>query len=185
MKQITLITLLLLAVVSQAQDVELSKSQLNINGIPLSLSYEGRIDDNKSFTLSGGLGFTGAIVESNSETESYFFVVPAFSTSLRNYYTRKSIKKDNLQNNSGNYFGIYATYQTEPFGDPSNLFEALAYEETSNVYTFGPVWGIERNYASGIHLGLSLGAGVIGGKYIDTSATIIGEFELGFVLFSK
>lgn len=168
-----------------AQDVNLSKNQLNVNALPLSLSYEGRIDDNKSFTLSGGLGFTGAIVESNSETESYFFVVPAFSTSLRNYYTRKSIKKDNLQNNSGNYFGIYATYQAEPFGDPSNIFEALAYEETSNVYTFGPVWGIERNYASGIHLGLSLGAGVIGGKYIDTSATFIGEFELGFVLFSK
>lgn len=180
-----MIALVLSAFAGSAQDVVLSKSQLNVNIVPLSLSYEGKIDKNKSFTLNGGIGFTGYVRTTDGDTESYLFAMPYFTSSIRNYYTRKNVKKSNLQNNSGNYIGIYAAYQLEPFGSPSSLNESKAYAENSNVFAVGPVWGIERNYASGIHLGLSLGAGVMGGENIDLKGTFLGEFELGFVLFSK
>jgi len=80
---------------------------------------------------------------------------------------------------------VFITYQLAPFGSADNLEEAIAEQEVTNVFTVGPVWGIQRNYASGIHLGLSLGAGIMGGENIDTQASFVGEFELGFVLFSK
>lgn len=95
------------------------------------------------------------------------------------------MNKSNLQNNSGNYIGIYSSYILEPFGDPDNLTEAAAFLENSNVFTVGPVWGMQRNYASGIHLGLSIGPGFKTGKYIDDSFTFVGEFEFGLVLTSK
>ncbi len=79
--------------------------------------------------------------------------------------------------------GLYASYQLEALGEPSSIDQFIVSLETSNVYTVGPVWGIQRNYASGIHLGLSLGIGVIGGEYIETGVTGIGEFE--FVLFQN
>jgi len=51
-----------------------------------------------------------------------------------------------------------------------------------NSYYLGPVWGIQRNYQSGIHLGLSIG----GGFGIDSSSDIyftgVGSFEFGFVI---
>ena len=185
MKKALMIMMTFCAFGTYAQEVDLAKGQLNANILPLTLSYEGRIDDNKSFTLSAGLGFTGYFESNNGDTDSYFFAVPVFTGSVRNYYTRKNVKKDNLRSNSGNYIGLYGTYQLEPFGSPSSLTEAKAYAETTNVFTVGPVWGIERNYASGIHLGLSMGIGMMGGKNIDLEPAVIGEFEFGFVLFSK
>lgn len=169
-----------------AQDVDLAGSQLNLNALPLTLSYEGKIGAKQSLTLAGGLGY-GYYFSASSSGESYssFVVIPVFYGSFRNYYTRRAVKKDNLRSNSGNYVGLYASYQLEALGEPSSFDQFIVSLETSNVYTVGPVWGIQRNYASGIHLGLSLGIGIIGGEYIETGVTGIGEFEFGFVLFQN
>ena len=182
--------LLLLTLVSYSaygqRDVDLSSSQLNANLLPLTISFEGKLGDNQSFTLAGGLGYAVHYSSSNfSEAETSFVAIPIAYSSFRNYYQRKRVKKNNLRPNSGNYYGLFALYQFEPLGDPSNLTEAVAHFETRNVYAIGPVWGIQRNYASGVHLGLSLGFGVIGGENIQTGVSGIGEFELGFVLFNK
>lgn len=185
MKQLFTIGLLFFSIFSMAQDVQLSKNQLNIH--LTGFSYEGKISENKSFTLGAGLGISGVTEKDafNGETKSYFYALPVFSGSFRKYYTRKRVNKNNLRNNSGNYVGLYGNYQLEPFGNPSNATEALAYRKATNVYAVGPVWGFERNYASGIHLGLNMGIGMVGGKYIKNKARFIGEFSLGFVLFSK
>jgi outer membrane scaffolding protein for murein synthesis (MipA/OmpV family) len=186
MKKTLTLCLLLASCSLYAQEVELAKSQLNLNILPLTLSFEGKVSDNQSITLAGGLGYTAYYSsDSFAGDEAVFIAIPVVYSSFRNYYSRKFIRKDNLRPNSGNYFGLFASYQFETLGTPSNFTEVIAYRETSNVYTVGPVWGFERNYASGMHLGLSLGAGVIGGKYIETNATILGEFELGFVLFQN
>ncbi|MEQ8627667.1 hypothetical protein [Ekhidna sp.] len=187
MKNSLTIFLLLIAGITSAQEsVVLSKNQLNINIAPLSLSYEGKIDDNKSFTASAGIAYAFEFAsEQGGGTETAFIVVPYFTSSIRNYYQRTKVKKSNLQNNSGNYIGLFTSYTLEPFGEPDNLTEAVAFLENSNVLTVGPVWGIQRNYASGIHLGLSIGPGFQTGKYIDDNFTLVGEFEFGFVLISK
>jgi len=186
MKKVFLAAFIVSATTSFGQNVELAKSQLSVNLLPLTLSFEGKIDDNKSLTLAGGLGYTAWYSDSGyGSSESVFIVVPIVYGGFRNYYARNNIRKDNLRNNSGNYFGLFASYQLEALGTASSFNELIAFLETSNVYTVGPVWGIERNYASGIHLGLSMGVGVIGGKYIETTGGFIGEFELGILLFQR
>jgi len=185
MKKILMATLVLCSVMAFGQKVELANSQMSFNVFPLVLSYEGKIDANKSFTLAGGLGFAAWYAETGYSTEPVYLAIPIFYGGVRNYYKRNYVRKNNLRHNSGNYVGLLATYQTNALGEPTSLDDVLAHLETSNIYTVGPVWGIERNYASGIHLGWSIGAGVIGGKYIDTGVTFIGEFEFGLLLFQK
>ncbi|MCP4461157.1 MAG: hypothetical protein GY816_24520 [Cytophagales bacterium] len=97
---------------------------------------------------------------------------------FRNYYGRKRIKKSNLRNNSGNYFGLFSSYRFKAIGPEDN-------RASSKTYTIGPVWGMERNYASGIHLGLSVGPGIVGGNSTRTRATVVEHFEIGFRLFAK
>ena len=186
MKKVLITLLLATSFGGFAQNVTLSDNQLNLNIVPLTLSYERKIDENKSFTLSGGIA-PAAYAESGANgTNSYFFAAPFMTSSFRNYYTRKSIKKSNLKNNSGNYVGLFYQHQFEPFGSTSDPLEQRARDKVTNVFAVGPVWGFERNYASGIHLGLSIGVGYTNGEYQDGGElTLVGGFELGFVLFSK
>ena len=101
-----------------AQDVELSDNQLNFNILPLTASYEIKVDDNKSFTLSAGVGFTSYYsTDFQGGSNGIFIAVPFVNDSFRNYYSRKHIKKDNLKNNSNNYFSLYTSYQFETFGN--------------------------------------------------------------------
>lgn len=93
MKNSLTILLLLVAGIAAAQEnVVLSKKQLNINIAPLSLSYEGKIDENKSFTTSAGVAyaFEFAAEQGGDGTETAFIAVPLFSSSIRNYYQRKA-----------------------------------------------------------------------------------------------
>jgi hypothetical protein len=90
---------------------------------------------------------------------------------------RKKQKKE-LNYNSGNYVGLRGGYNfraiaenNEP-GTPS----------TEEAFYLGGVWGIQRNYKSGIHLGFSLGAGFATGRNQNLGFTGLGSFELGFVI---
>ena len=65
---------------------------------------------------------------------------------FRNYYPRKRVKKE-LGFNSGNYVGMNVGY----------VFDEIASNgpvEVLNTVFFTPVWGIQRNYKSNIHLGV-------------------------------
>lgn len=194
MRKILLLSAFIVAVISSAQDVDLAGTQLNLNALTPSLSFEGKIGERQSVTLAGGLGLAAEYnYDSYSGGNSSFYAIPIVYGSFRNYYSRKNIKKTNLRQNSGNYFGLYLHYQFEVLGEqsyisrdasggnPRNVEGTIA----DNIYAIGPVWGIQRNYASGIHLGLSLGIGVIGGEYIETGISGLGEFEFGFVLFQN
>ena len=46
----------------------------------------------------------------------------------------------------------------------------------------GALWGIQRNYQSGIHLGFSIGGGFGTGQNMDLDFVGVGEFEFGFVV---
>ncbi|WP_420317586.1 hypothetical protein [Ekhidna sp.] len=186
MKKLFTLLLLLIAAISYAQEsVILSKNQLIINISPLALSYEGKVDDTKSFAISGGLGYAFNFEASREAgMEGSFITAPITYGSFRNYYARKKVKNNNLKTNSGNYFGLFASNQFEPLERFSSAFPETILE-SSHVFTFGPVWGIQRNYVSGLHLGLSFGPGLKMGKYIDDSFTIVGRFEIRFLLISK
>lgn len=185
MKKILLTTFIISSLNLHSQEVNLSKNQLNVNIIPLGLSYEKGLTENISATISTGLTSVVHVETIDEESNTFLFISPFVTSSLRNYYTRKSVKKSNLRPNSGNYIGLFYSLQFQPFGSSSDPVEASARDNSTNVFTVGPVWGIQRNYASGIHLGLSLGVGYYGGENIDTSISPIGDFTLGFVLFSN
>ncbi len=186
MRKITLSTVLLLIIGSAfAQRVKLNDHQANLNLLPTTLSYEKKLGDETSFTLSAGLGYYFEFYAysdsyGNNESRSEFLASPIVNSSFRKYYERRNVKKK-LKKNSGNYIALFTSYSFKPLGDPRVTENYL---KVSNSYVVGPVWGIQRNYKNSLHLGLSIGLGIQGGKYINTTAGIIGDFSLGFVIGS-
>jgi len=182
MKKFFFLSFIIFTIPSVGQNVKLASSQLVFNLLPATLSYQAKLNETISSKISTGIGYTAGVSSSDGFSA---LAIPITYASVRKYYARNRVKKDDLRKNSGNYFGFFGSYQWEPFGQPSGLSETILYLEISNVYTAGLVWGIERNYSSGFHLGLSIGPGFIGGEFIKEGFTMVGEFELGYVLFSK
>ena len=171
---------------SVAQDpnlnkVELSHNQLNINLLVPSISYERRMSDQSSITIAIGSSYTHYTRRDVSgESTSRLFVHPQVHSSYRNYFKRRRVRKKNLLNNSGNYIGYFAGYQFKALGS-----DDFAPRLERDQFSFGVVWGMQRNYKSGIHFGFSIGPGLIAGKNIKTEFKAVGEVELGFRLFSR
>ena len=156
--------------------VDLKSSQLNLNIIEPSFSFEKRLGDNQSFTTSAGVTW---LTETDSEyyEESPYSINPFVRVSFQNYYKRKMVNKV-LNPNSGNYFGVSAGYCFDSIKDNLEFGDT----ERSISFFIGPVWGIQRNYKSGIHLNLSLGPGIGFGESSDAFITGVGGIEFGFVL---
>ncbi|MCZ6900124.1 MAG: hypothetical protein O7F74_07785 [Bacteroidetes bacterium] len=178
-------SLLLLAIIISfnllAQDripVELRDTQLNINILNPSVSFEKRLSDKQSLTASTGFIIT-AQYEPDLFGEDFLGISlnPFLRGSFRNYYPRKRVNKE-LKPNSGNYVGLLTGYI---FGAVSDNLD-FGTTNQSNSFYIGPVWGIQRNYQSGIHLGLSLGFGFGTGKNMDAALIGLGQFQFGFVI---
>jgi hypothetical protein len=157
--------------------VELKSSQLNLNIIEPSFSFEKKLGDNQSFTTSAGVTILTYTDSEYDYEESPYSLNPFVKISFQNYYNRKWVNKV-LNPNSGNYVGLSAGYCFDSFKD--NL--EFGTTQRSNAFFIGPVWGIQRNYKSGIHLNLSLGPGIGFGENSDVFYTGVGGFEFGFVI---
>lgn len=153
---------------------DLSDLQLNLNILEPSLSLEKSLSDKQSFTLAFGLN---SISGQDPSDDIKFGLSPSLRASFRNYYPRKKVKKE-LKPNSGNYIGLVAGYN---FGTITDNLDVGKFS-SEDAFFLGPVWGFQRNYKSGIHLGLSLGWGFITGSNRDFGSTGVGSFELGFVI---
>jgi len=149
--------------------VQLSNTQLNVNILAPSLLLEKRLTDKNSATFAFGL----SPLHGNGEIS----INPFFRTSFRNYYPRKTVKKE-LRPNSGNYIGLVGGYYFGSIASSSDYTNV----NQSNSYYVGALWGIQRNYQSGIHLGFSIGSGFGAGENMDLKLTGVGELELGFMI---
>ena len=163
---------------AQGTEVTLDPTQVTVSIFPLMAHLEAKVGEKQSVTVGGGLIFTYYLEEIQGETSLETFSTPFFTGSFRNYYDRKRVNKDNLRNNSGNYYGVYTFYSFDTILSDSDF----TLETDLNSFTVGPVWGFQRNYASGIHLDLSLG---IGYQFVEeftdqNGFTLIGGFEFGF-----
>ena len=167
--------------IGQGKEVTLDPVQFSVNFIPLMAQGEFKLSENRSATLGAGFAFSAFIEGGDDGNNLEAYTTPFITSSFRNYYTRKRVKKDNLRNNSGNYVGIQSSY----------VFKTLLtvdddwFETDLNSFSIGPVWGFQRNYASGIHLDLNLGLGFLTGQSdgvfdVEDQVTFIGNFELGF-----
>ncbi len=153
--------------------VQLNNTQFNLNILTPGVTFEKKVTDNTSATL--GVGLTP--LHSQANQTDYLSVNPFFRASFRNYYPRKKVKKE-LNPNSGNYIGLVAGYY---FDSIAKKADAPAFAQSNSFY-MGALWGIQRNYKSGIHIGLSLGGGFGTGENMDLKFVGVGEFELGFVI---
>lgn len=192
MKLFTYLILIIGSLNVFSQNVKLSKNQLNANILPMTITYEGKVSNNMSFTIGGGVSpkvifetrtnsFTG-----QTDADLFLFLQPYITSSFRSYYERNNVKKRDLKKNSGNYIGMFYAHQFAPFGSTDNTFEQRMREQETNVFVIGPVWGIQRNYANGFHLDFNIGIGYKNGQYLKGGdASLIGGLEIGYVLFSK
>ena len=155
--------------------VELVNTQFNINILAPSVSFEFRVNDQQSVAIDGGIT---SIIVTNQFDETEVSITPFIRGAFRHYYPRKKVKKM-LRPNSGNYIGLVTGYN---FNTPKN--DDLNPDSRVQSFYLGPVWGIQRNYLSGIHLGLSLGPGLGVGNG-KTFFTGVGSFEFGFVIGGK
>ena len=156
--------------------VDLKNFQVNLNILEPSFSFEKKVSDNQSFTMAAGITMLTDL-DSEYETDFLYSVNPFIEGSFQHYYKRKWVNEQ-LKSNSGNYIGVSAGYYFDSVAD--NLdFGTI---EQSNSFFVGPVWGIQRNYNSGIHLKLSLGPGIGFGENSEVFFTSAGGFEFGFVI---
>lgn len=163
-----------------AQDripVELKEDQFYISILDPGFTWEKKLTDKNSLTFGVGLSTYGD--ESSSPFDDDFGVSlnPSISADFRNFYPRKRVKKD-LNPNSGNYVAVRAGYIFDSIAD--NIDGGTT--EISQSFFMGPVWGIQRNYKSGIHLGFSIGGGFATGKNTDLKFTGLGQLRLGFAI---
>ena len=187
MKKISILTVLLLFIslsnYGQGNEVTLDNAQLTISFLPLMGHVELKLSENQSGTFGGGLGYSVYYQNVNGNGNLEAYTSPFLTSSFRSYYKRKRVKKSNLKNNSGNYVGVYSIYSFKTIITEGND----TFDTDLNSFAVGPVWGFQRNYASGVHLDLSLGFGYLTGQSdeffsVDDQVTLIGGFELGFKL---
>ena len=168
---------------AQGNQVTLDPLQITASALPLMVHAEAKVGAKNSFTFGGGLAYSGYLEVVNGEESFEFYSAPFLTSSFRNYYKRRRVNKNNLQNNSGNYVGLlsYYTFKSIVSIDSDNVFET-----DENSFSIGPVWGFQRNYASGIHLDFSIGLGYMWvenlGDILDdvNGVTIVSGFELGY-----
>ena len=174
MKKITilLLTLIFAPMLLLGQEripVELDKTRVYLNIITPGITLEQGLSERLSLTLGAGL--------SPLYQDEKASINPFFRTSFRNYYPRKKVKKE-LGTNSGNFIGLVGGYYFSPI---SGTGDTDYFRQANSMY-FGALWGIQRNYKSGIHLGFSIGSGFGTGDNMDLDFVGVGEFELGFTL---
>lgn len=182
MKKTYLLIFVFASVYMSAQDripVDLAETQITLSILSPSLALEKSITDNQSLHFSARIQGISNFDDDIDETN--YGIAPELRAEFRNYYPRKKVKKE-LRPNSGNYIGLVAGYTLNTIADDFDNNEK--FDEESSFF-MGPVWGIQRNYKSGIHLGLSLGAGFRTGSNTSFGFAGVGSFNLGFVINTK
>jgi len=148
---IPLILLTLNTKSQQASDVE--DGIFKINFLPLSFSYEKRVGHFQTMMLEPGMGLD----ISNYNEINYINFSPSLGIHYRYYYNinKRNFKEKRTSNNSANFVGVYAKYTV--YTDYADFAEN---QDAYKFMTFGPVWGIQRNYRKHFSLGLLIGPAI-------------------------
>ena len=182
-KSLLICTLLLITLKAEtfaqgAIATELRTTEVRAMVVCPGISIEQKMGNQLTFNLIAGIQpgiSTYTVVPDGTKFE--FYVAPFVSGEFRNYYNRKSVKKE-LAPNSGNYFGLAAGYNMNRIiNDTGKDYYDDSYE---NSYFVGPVWGFQRNYLNGFHLNVSVGLGYYQGDYMEGSIKMISTGGIGF-----
>ena len=132
-----------------AQDVqtsEVEKGIFKLNFLPMSLSYEFRMDRLSTMMVEPSFNFTW--------TNGVPYFSPHVNVYFRHYYNfnKRNMKGKRTAKNSANFVGAVMVF---------NFWNAvytpsLEENEYMRYFSVGPVWGIQRNYAKHFSLGINL-----------------------------
>ena len=179
MKRIALITIigfLFSGLVAQERiPVELKDLNFTLSILAPSVQLEKSINDKQSIAASFGLNSYYNFSDNSFNGDDGSSIHPMVRADFRNYYPRKRVKKD-LRSNSGTYIGLRTGYIFESIAEDDDFVRV----DRNNAFFMGAIWGIQRNYQSGIHLGLSLGLGFYTNDDNGFEGDGLGEFRFGF-----
>jgi len=180
MKKLVLliVTFLLITTVfgqpEQSQDVE--KGIMKINFLPISFSYEFRVDEDMTVMVRPSFGFNFT----NNSGAIYFS--PQVTSFFRYYYNidKRNAKGKRTAKNSVNYVGAVMLFSFWNAAWSNNVNP----EDFIRYFAMGPVWGIQRNYSKHFSLGINLGPLIAVGNQ-GVRADAIVELTLGFWINHK
>lgn len=156
--------------VEQKSDVE--KGIMKLNFLPMSLSYEFRVDQSMTMTVEPSFSFTW--------TNGVPYFSPHVNVYFRHYYnfTKRNMKGKRTAKNSANFVGATMVF---------NFWNAawtpsMESNDYIRYFSVGPLWGIQRNYSKHFSLGINLSPLIsLGNKGIkpDAMAMVTLGFWLG------
>jgi hypothetical protein len=162
----------------QNEKVSLEKVIFSLDAFSPGLTIESAIGPQNSIVTSFATGIAiSTVIYSNGDKESEVFLYPLISASYRNYYNLDKRKQEGkpVAFNSGNYFGLHVSYQSEPFSNEGRIFN-----QYNTGFMAGPVWGIQRNGT--FTFNFCVGPGLFATDQNDLSLTIIGDLSIGLNL---
>lgn len=152
----------------QRSDVE--KGIWKINFLPLSFSYEFRVEESMTVMVEPSFGF-------NYLSNGFIYFSPNVNLYYRYYYnfSNRNLKGKRTAKNSANYIGAIMYFSFWDAAWSSNLSS----DDFITYFGFGPVWGIQRNYPKHFSLGINLGPTIsVGNKGVRPDAVVM--LTLGF-----
>ena len=154
------------------------KHQLKVNLLPApNIDYEFGISEYA--TLSLQIGTELGSVTNIKTNKSHIGLFPLAEISFRQYYNyeRRLEKGKNTFNNSANFYGIIASY---------NSSNAIIIENNINVvndlFQTGGVYGFQRTYIKKLNFGFEVGIVYSYSKPIGGKVQPYLNFNLGWIL---
>ena len=165
---------------TEVKPIETISLEKSVTVLPIwfpAIAHEIRVKRLTSIYVSLKPFLTGQLMAKDGNVA----IVAMPSVDLRHYYNLDKRAKENLNisRNSGNYLAMRVEYIF-----PRADVIGVSSDEKVSTIIFGFVWGIQRNYAKGFHLGLSIGPGMM---FNSEKVRLInsGEFKIGIQLGSK
>lgn len=186
LKNILTILFFLILLQSQSQSQKFTQKLLTATILSPGISYEQPISHKFTVKLSAVVApnFMYSSSMLNGRSNLAFIPTALISTEGRYYYNflKRSEKGKNISRNSANYIGVPGSYglsfQTFYFEDGSRI------RTTTQVYDFGIVWGLQRNYQNRFSLDFNIGPSILT-PLISAEFGIISSFTLGIWLGKK
>ncbi len=154
----------------QSSDVE--KGILKLNFLPMSLSYEFRVERLMTMMVEPSFSFTW--------TNGVPYFSPHVNVYFRHYYNfnKRNLKGKRTAKNSANFVGATMVFN---FWNAAYT-PSMESDGYIRYFSVGPVWGIQRNYRRHFSLGINLAPLISLGNQgikLDAMAMITLGFWLG------
>lgn len=151
--------------------------QVRGNAYPLGLGIELADSDTKTINVSFGvMGSLATVGNTDEDTSLAFGFAPYIDVQYRWFYTlkREAKKGMKLRGNSGNFLALRVEAKSNPVYD--------VFGQATSRLSAGAIWGLQRQYSTGFHLGFDLGFGYAVDSDFNAGFAPMGNIKIGWIL---